>query len=128
MASFNSEWPRNFGGMDSSNSHVYDGLLNGVLQDQISQSRLELDVSALRNPYNWLDQEWPVSAIDLPTKGLASQSVWSTSQESMTSGGEEFSGFGSNDDSSSSRQIDLLDVGRRNLKGITMPTHDKAAN
>lgn len=59
VASSNREWPGNFEGMDSSNSHVYDGMLNGVLQDQISRSRLDLDVSTLTNPHNWLDQSGP---------------------------------------------------------------------
>ncbi len=117
VASPNIDWSQDLQCMDSSKPRVYDGLLNGVLQGQISQSRLELDVSALTDSHDWHDQEWPVSAIDLSTKGLAPQSALSTSQESMTSGGEEFSGCGSNHGSISSSS----------LKGITMPTPNRTA-
>ncbi|ERF76908.1 hypothetical protein EPUS_02619 [Endocarpon pusillum Z07020] len=103
-----------------------------IVERRLARSDLPIPsgvvVSTLTNPHDWLDQEWPVGAIDLPTKGLASQSVLSTSQESMTSGGEDFSGCGSNDGSSSPEQTDVLDVGRRSLKGIPMLKHDKFPN
>lgn len=116
------DWTQNLEGMGSSNPSLYDGLYNGLFQDQISQSRLELDVATLTNPQDWLDQEWPVSAIDLSAKGLAPQSVLSTSEESITSGGEEFSGCGSNSGSTSSGHIDHPDIGSKAFRGITMPT------
>jgi hypothetical protein len=118
------DWAQSLDNMDSSNSNMYDGLFNGLFQDQISQSRLQLDVTTLNNPQDWLDQEWPVSAIDMSGKGPAPQSVLSASEGSITSGSETFSGCGSHQGSTSSGQVDPLDTGSKSFKGIAMPTFD----
>lgn len=127
VASPGTDWSRNLGGLDDSKVNPYDGLYNGVFQDQIAQARLDLDVSTLNNPQDWLDQEWPVSAIDLSTKGLAPQSILSASEESITSGGDEFSGCGSYNDSTSCGQVDHLNIGSKTFKCITMPSFDEDA-
>ncbi len=127
LASPDLDWSQNLEDMDNSTPNMFDGLYNGVFQDQISQSRLELAVTALPNPQDWLDQKWPVSAIDLSAKGPAPKSVLSTSEESITSGGEEFSGCGSHSGSTSSGQVDNLNLGSKTLRGITMPTFDEDA-
>jgi hypothetical protein len=121
------DWSQYFEGMDILSPIMYDGPYNSVLQDQISQSRLDLDVASLSNPPDWLDHEWLVSAIDLPTKGAAAQSVLSASEESITSGGDEFSGCGSNHGSSFSSQAEHHDIGSVTFRGIAMPTSDEIA-
>jgi hypothetical protein len=125
LASFNVDWSPSQEGMDTLTPNMFDGLYNG-LQDQISQSCLDLDVSTLTNPQDWLNQEWPVSAIDLSAKGPVPQSLLSASGESITSGGEEFSGCGSNDGSTSSALMDHHDTGGKTFPGITMPTFEEA--
>jgi hypothetical protein len=119
------DWSQTFQDMDISSPNMYDGLYSSLLQDQISQSRLELDVASLSKPPDWLDQQWLVSAIDLPTKGAAAQSVLSASEESLTSGGDEFSGCASNNGSASCGQLDHYDIGSMTFRGIAMPTFDE---
>jgi hypothetical protein len=121
------DWAQNLEGMDSSDTKLYDGLYNGFCQDQITQSRLDLDLTSLANPQDWLDQEWPVRAIDLSGKGPTPQSVLSASGDSITSAGEEFSGCGSNNGSTSSAQADRSDTGSKIFRGITMPVVNEDA-
>jgi hypothetical protein len=121
------DWSQYFQDMDLQSPILYDGPYNSLLQDQISQSRLELDVASLSNPPGWLDHEWQVSNIDLPTKGAAAQSVLSASEESITSGGDEFSACDSNNDSSFSGQVEHRDIGSVTFRGIAMPTSDDIA-
>ena len=121
------DWSQYFEGMDIPSPIMYDGPYNSLLQDQISQSRLDLDVASLSNPPDWLDHEWLVGAIDLPTKAPAAQSVLSASEESITSGGDEFSGCGSINGSSFSGQAEHYDIGSVSFRGIVMPTSDEIA-
>jgi hypothetical protein len=121
------DWAQNLEGMDISDTKIYDGLYNGFCQDQITQSRLDLDLSSLSNPQDWLDQEWPVRAVDPSAKGPTPQSVLSASGDSITSAGEEFSGCGSNNGSTSSAQADRSDIGSKIFRGITMPVVNEDA-
>ena len=110
--------------MDSLNPDMCGGLYNGVLQNQISQSRLDLDVTALTNPQGWLDQEWPVSALDTPAKAPVPGSLLSTSEGSIKSVGEDFNGCYSHKGSTSSAHTDHFDVGGETFGGTTLQNLD----
>jgi hypothetical protein len=103
-------------GTDNSSANTYGGLHNDVYQEQTSQRGLELEVNTLADPQERLDEEWCISAIDLSAKASAPQSVLSGSEDSITSGGEEFSGCGSNNSSATSSQFNRLDSGGKTLK------------
>jgi hypothetical protein len=118
------DWAKSLEDTDSPNPDMCDGLYNGLFQDQISQSRLDLDVNTLTNPLDWLDQEWRVSGTDTAVKGPTRSSVLSASEGSITSIGEEFSGCGSHKGSTSSGQTDYLDVKTKTFGVITVPNPD----
>lgn len=121
VASSELVWTPKMEATDISPPNMYGGLDYGVFQDQISQSRLELDVSNLSDAQSWLDQDWPASASNFSAKGPTPQSVLSGSEDSITSSCEEFSGCGSSNGSASSVSADHFDVSSKTFKGIAMP-------
>jgi hypothetical protein len=116
----NTDWSQDISVADPSS--VYDGLCNDLFEDEISHYQVGTDVPTLANSQEWLDQEWPMSALDLSSKGPVPQSVLSASEDSITSGGDTFSGCGSNNGSTSSGQIDYSDTGNKTFRGIAIPT------
>ena len=127
FASPDVDWAKNLEDMDSPNANIYDGLYNGTFQDQISQSRLDLDVSALTNPRDWLDQEWQVRAPEVCAKAPVSSCIKSASEGSITSGGEVFSGCDSHKSSTSSGQTELFDLNSKNSGVVTVPKSNQEA-
>lgn len=113
----------NIKGMGSSNPATYEGLYNGIFQEQILQARLDLDVGSLTNPSGWVEQQWPVCASSFSGNGAAPKSVLSVSEGSTTSAGVELGGGGggSNNGSTASRSMDHLDVGSKIFQGIPVP-------
>lgn len=107
---------KNMEGTDNSSANTYGGLPNDVYQEQISQRGLELEVNTFADPQERLDEEWCMSAIDSSAKAPAPQSLLSGSEDSITSGGEEFSGYGSNNSSATSSQFNRFNSGSKILK------------
>lgn len=120
-------WSENVENMDSFIPDVCDGWYKAVLQNQISQSRLDLDVSALTNPQNWLEKEWPVRALDMPARAHVPASRLSTSEGSIKSIGEDFTVSYGRNGSTSSAHTDHADIVSRTFGGTTVPNPDQDA-
>lgn len=110
-------------GMENSCSTKYVDLYRG-LQDQILQSGLELDVKALRGHHDWAGSNWPMDAVDLYARSCGPLGILDISKGSPSSGGDEFSGAGSNNGSISSGLVDHTDTGGNTFKGVMTPSFE----
>lgn len=124
-----SAWTEILASMDSGNANIFNGIYGGNLDGDVSDfSRFSVDASAtdsiLTSTQDWPQEVWPADAIDMmqSNKAPVPQSLISLSDESLTSGGDEFSGTASSEGSSLPPQDAFGEVlGEGSVGGIAMP-------
>jgi hypothetical protein len=112
-----SSWEKILTDIESGHSSIYNGVYGGASPGDVTLQRYHT-APAFPAADDWAEEAWLTSAIDLTTKGRVPQSVFSFSEESLTSGEDlAFSGTGSNNGSTGYESI----YNEKSFKGIAIP-------
>ena len=113
-----SAWEQLLTNIDSGQSNIYSGIYGGVSPGVKNAQQFYEQDATVTTGEDWAQEAWPVSAIDLPSKGAVPQSVFSFSDESLTSTDDlTFSAPPSNNGSN----VQENRSGEETFKGIAIP-------
>jgi hypothetical protein len=112
-----SAWEKLLTNIDTGHSSIYNGIYGGASPGDVTLQRYHTAPTVATGD-DWAHETWPASVIDLTTKGPVPQSVFSFSEESLTSGEDlVFSGSGSNNGSMVHESVS----NEASFKGIAIP-------
>ena len=111
-------WEQLLTNIDSGQSNIYSGIYGGVSPGVKNVQQYYEHDAAVTTGNDWAQEAWPVSVIDLPSKGRVPQSVFSFSDESLTSTDDlTFSATPSNNGSNGQEN----GSGEETFRGIAIP-------
>ena len=114
-----SAWEKLLTDIESGHSSIYNGVYGGASPGEVTLQRYHTAPTYAAGD-DWPQDAWLTSTIDLTAKGPVPQSVFSFSEESLTSGEDlVFSGSGSNNGSTVYESM----YHEKSFKGIAIPNN-----